>query len=219
MDAQEMKTSGLFLIAGLLIGLAIWFTYDRIERSILHHKAEKYFTGLSDERVNDRVVNHGYPVNYQDLRITDQNGNPVTVDPESERIVLISVWATWDISSLENLPALSRFYEKTKGEVDFYLVTGEEPAKVMRIFKNQKLDLPCYFFSHQDDLPCFLQQTDLPYTCIIHQGKIQCEYTGTAPWDSDSILRLIEKLQNEQKKITELIPTQHFGVLNVINFN
>lgn len=219
MNAQEMKTSGLFLIAGLLIGLTMWFTYDRIEQSIQQHKAEKYFANLYNEGGNDQTTGQGYPVKYESMRITDQNGNPITVPSEPDRIVLIYIWASWDISSVENLPALSRLYERKKGEVDFYLLTGEEPAKVFRTLKNQKVDLPCYFFTHQDDLPCFLQQTELPYICIIHQGQVRCEYTGTAPWDSDSIIRFIEELQNEQKRLTNLLPIQQINVLNVINFN
>jgi hypothetical protein len=219
MNVQEMKTSGLFLIAGVLIGLTMWFVYDRIERSILQHKAEKYFTNLVNEAEDDQTGRQGYPVKYESIRITDQNGNPVTVHSESGHPVLIYIWASWDISSLENLPAFSRLYERTKGEVDFYLLTGEEPSKAIRILKNQKLDLPCYYFARQDDLPCFLQQTELPYTCIIHQGQIRCEYTGTAPWDSDAIIHLIEKLKNEAKRITDLIPLQRINVLNVINFN
>ncbi len=219
MNAQGMKTSGLFLISGLLIGLTLWFTYDRIERSAQLNKAEKYFARLYNEGENYETADPGYPVKYESMRITDQNGAPVTVHPESGHVVLIYIWAPWDLSSVENLPALSRLYERTKGTVDFYLLTGEKPEKVMRIMKNQKFDLPCYFFTHQDDLPCFLQQTELPYTCIIHQEQIHCEYTGTAPWDSDVIIQLIQKLQNEQKSLTDLPTCQRIGVLNVINFH
>jgi hypothetical protein len=219
MDAHEIKTNGLFLIVGLLIGLTMWFTYDRIERSILQQKAEKYFTNLAHGPGNNKIGNQGYPVKYESIRITNLNGDPVTIYAESGRVVLICIWATWDISSMENLTALSRLYERMKGEVDFFLLTGDDPAKVLRILNKQKLDLPCYFFTHQDDLPCFLQHTELPYTCIIHQGQVRCEYTGTAPWDSDSIIHFIEKLQNEQKRLTNLIPIQRIDVLNVINFN
>lgn len=218
MNLQEIKTNGLFMIAGMLIGLAMWFTYDRIEGSVQLHKAEKYFARLNGEGVEARFEGKGDPVSYESIRILDHNGNPVAVQPDPGRVVILSIWASWDIPCIENLPALASLYEKTKREVDFYLLTGEDPAKVMRIMKNQDLDMPCYFFTHRDDLPCFLQQAELPYTCIIHQGEIRCEYSGMAPWDCESIIHFIEKLQNPEKRLTNLITFQRIEVLNVINF-
>lgn len=218
MNSQEIKTSGLFLIAGLLIGLSLWFTYDRFEQLSQRHKAEKYFAELNGKESIDPASGKGYPVQYESMRIEDQNGNPVTVSPDMERVVILSIWASWDISCIENLPALARLYERTKGEVDFYLLTGESPGKIKRIMKSQDLDLPCYFFTHWDDLPCFLQQTELPYTCIIYQGEIRCEYRGEAPWDSDSIIQFIDLLQNEEKRLTNLVSIQRIEVLNIINF-
>ena len=72
MNAQEIKTNGLFLNAGLLIGLTLWFTYDRIERSIKQHRAEEYFAELYKAEGNVQSENHGFPVSYEAIRITDQ---------------------------------------------------------------------------------------------------------------------------------------------------
>jgi hypothetical protein len=219
MEFHEMKTSGLFLITGLLIGLTMWFTYDRIEKGIQKHRAEEYFARLENGVKIDKIREQAYQIKNEAIQITDQEENLITIQTASDRVIFIYLWASWNISSVENLSALSQLYEKTKGNIDFYLITGEQPAKINRVLKNQKLDLPCYFFKQQGDLPLFLQQTDLPYTCIIHRGKIRFEYWGIAPWDNEAIIHFIEELRQEEKRLTDLIPLQRIGVLNVINFN
>lgn len=219
MEFHEMKTSGLYVITGLLIGLTMWFTYDRIEKRIQKLKAEEYFTRLENDMENEHIRGQAYQIKNESIQITDQEGNPVTIQPASDRVIFIYLWASWSNSSVENLSDLSRLYEKAKGNIDFYLITGDQPAKVNRVLKNQKLELPCYFFKQQGDLPLFLHQTELPYICIIHRGEVRFEYRGTAPWDNEAIIHFIEELRQEEKRLTDLIPLQRIGVLNVINFN
>lgn len=219
MDFKEGKTNGLYVITGLLIGLTLWFSYDRIEKGIQTKKAEKYFTGLMNEDEIPFLETEAITIGSDSFELFDQNGDPVIIHPASGHIIFINIWASWSISCVENLPALSGLYNSTMGKVDFYLITGEHPDKVQRILKNQKLDLPCYYFRHMQDLPAYLQQTELPYSCIINNGKILFEYTGIAPWDSETFVNFIKELPKEKKSISELVPQQRIDVLNVINFN
>lgn len=219
MKCQEIKTNGLYVITGLLIGLTMWFVFDRIEVGIEKRKAEKYFEQLENGFTDDHLDDHVYQIKNEMIRITDQEGIPVTIAPTSERVIFIYLWATWDISCVENLPDLHRFYEKTKDEIDLYLITAEQPSKVNRVLKNQRLDLPCYYFKQLGDVPLFLQQTDFPYACIIHNGKVQFEYSGIAPWDSEIFIHFIQNLQKEDNRISDLISIHRVDVLNVINFN
>ena len=219
MDFKEGKTNGLYVITGLLIGLTLWFSYDRIEKNVQTKKAEKYFAGLMDENEISFLNAEGITVGSDSFELLDRNGDPVIIHPASGDIIFINIWASWSISCVENLPALSGLYNSTRGKVDFYLITGEHPDKIQRILKNQKLDLPCYYFKHMQDLPVYLQKTDLPYSCIIHDGEILFEYIGIAPWDSDNFVNYIKELPKEKKSITGLAPLQRIDVLNVINFN
>jgi hypothetical protein len=219
MKFNETKTSGLYVITGLLIGLTLWFSYDRIEKGIQNKKAEKYFTDLMNEGEYSSFRAESINISDDSFELIDQMGNPITIQPASGHIIFINIWASWSISCVENLPALSRLYNNTSGKIDFYLITGEQPEKVQRILKNQKLDLPCYYFRHMQDLPPYLQQTNLPYSCIIHEGKILFEYFGIAPWDSDNFIKFIEEIPKGEKRLTELIPLQKIDVLNIINFN
>jgi hypothetical protein len=219
MEFKEGKTGGLYVITGLLIGLTLWFSYDRIEKGMQNKKAEKYFETLTDDTMIPHMQQEVINIENDSFALIDQQGNHVTIHPASGRIIFINIWATWNISCIENLPALSRLYDQVKGKLDFYLVTGEKPEKVQRMLKNQKVDLPCYYISHMQDLPRYLQQTELPYSCIIYDGKIVFEYRGIAPWDSEPFLRYIDEIPGKKKEITHLVQLQKIDVLNVINFN
>ena len=219
MEFKEGKIGGLYVISGLLIGLTLWFSYDRIEKGMQNKKAEKYFENLMDKNVIRNLDQEVINIKNDSFVLVNQQGNRVTVYPASGKIIFINIWATWNISCIENLPALSRFYDQVKGKIDLYLITGEKPEKVQRMLKNQKVYIPCYYFSRMQDLPDYLQQTELPYSCIIYDGKIVFEYSGIAPWDSEPFMQYIDELPNVKKEITHLVHPQKVDVLNVINFN
>jgi hypothetical protein len=219
MEYKEGKITGLYIITGLLIGLTLWFSYDRIEKSVQKKKAEKYFAGLRHDIGNLSTSTKSISIGTDSFDLMNSAGEPVTIYPGSGQMIFINMWASWSISCIENLPALARLYNKTRGKIDFYLVTGEHPDKVRRIMKNQDLDLPCYYFKQMHELPACLRQTDLPYSCIMHDGKILFEYTGVAPWDSENFIDFVDGLVKEDKTISELITLQRIDVLNIINFN
>ena len=49
------------------------------------------------------------PKNIQDLYITNQDREKITISKFSNKLTVINIWATWCLPSIEELPALNDF--------------------------------------------------------------------------------------------------------------
>jgi hypothetical protein len=77
-------------------------------------------------------------------------------------------------------------------EMDFYLITSDEPEKVNAFLKQKKYQLPVYYQLQQ--LSPALDHNSIPYTVVIDaSGKLLFEATGARNWDSKKVKEAIRK--------------------------
>lgn len=104
----------------------------------------------------------------------------------------ISFWATWCPPCIAELPAIQSLYNEMSDEMDFYLITSDEPEKVNAFLKKKKYQLPVYYQLQQ--LSPALDHNSIPYTVVIDaSGKLLFEATGARNWDSKKVKEAIRK--------------------------
>lgn len=214
-----MKTNGLYIMTGLLMGLLMWFIYDRIETTLQDHKAEKYFAQRGKGLIGDDEMTPFSNEQLEQIKISDLEGNPKRVTDSDERPIFINLWASWSIPCMKEMQAIERLYNQMKGKMDFYIISHEKSERIKRIARAQEFDLPFYILSDMNDLPPFLRKTSIPYTYVIFNGEIRMEYEGSAPWDSETVIHYINGLiDQEESQSEDQMIVQGPVVMNVINF-
>lgn len=104
----------------------------------------------------------------------------------------ISFWATWCPPCIAELPAIQSLYNEFSEEMDFYLITTDEPEKVVAFLSQKKYQLPVYYQLQQ--LSPALDHNSIPYTVVVDtSGKVLFEASGARNWNSKKVKEAIRK--------------------------
>lgn len=109
------------------------------------------------------------------------------------RITFLSFWATWCAPCVAELPSIEALYQDYKDEVDFVLVTHENPEVVQGFLDKKNLNLPVYFPIAAP--PEALQSKSIPTNFLIDgEGNVLIKETGAANWNSKNVRGLLDEL-------------------------
>jgi peroxiredoxin len=115
-----------------------------------------------------------------DLKLTDINGNPVSLSDYRGKTVLVNNWATWCPPCQAEMPTLEKYYEEHHGQ-NFVIVAIEsgEPADEVADFVTQyRLTFPVWLDAKGLALDTF-QNWDLPSSYVVDKdGTIRLTWTG-----------------------------------------
>jgi len=126
-------------------------------------------------------------------QLSDLNGAPKTVTIGEGKATFISYWATWCPPCIAELPSIEKLYNDYGEQVNFLLITDEEPEKVRRFLQEKGYQLPAYI--PRLKAPKALFSRSIPTSYLIDgNGAILIKETGAADWNSEQVRAVLEAL-------------------------
>ena len=130
------------------------------------------------------------PFAYQ---LSDLNDNTNAIEIGNGNVSFISYWATWCPPCIAELPSISALHADYGNQVNFILITNEEPEVVTRFLEKKGYDMPV--FIPQIEAPNALYDGSIPTNYIIDgNGKIIIKETGAADWNSEKVRGILDGL-------------------------
>ena len=135
----------------------------------------------------------------RELPIFDRDGKRVDLAREKGRLVIVHFWATWCPPCVEEIPALSSFWEKYKSRSDIalYAISVDKDWKTIDDFSAKSPNrLPMY---RDPEAATALRfgSTQYPETYITNKaGRVLYRVQGAIEWNDAEVRRRIEQLLN-----------------------
>lgn len=126
-------------------------------------------------------------------RLATLEGTPTTLEIGKGKVTFISYWATWCPPCIAELPSIEKLYGDYGDQIDFILLTNEDPETVRKFLKKKSFDLPVYFPRMETPKPLFGRSIPTNYV-LDKKGKIIIKETGAADWDSEQVRGVLESL-------------------------
>ena len=131
------------------------------------------------------------------LIVQDRSGKTTDLSTLKGKVVLIHFWATWCPPCVEEIPALSRFWEKYKNRSDvaLYAVSVDKDWKTIDAFsaKNPN-DLPIYIDPGAAASKRF-GTVQYPETYIVNaNGRVLERVPGAVSWDDPDVRKRIDQI-------------------------
>ena len=128
-----------------------------------------------------------------DWLLYDLDGNVYTYGDLNKKPVFLNLWATWCPPCIAELPSIKELYSKYNKEVNFILVSNEDPA-IVKAFA-EKNDYKNLNFYVSRDTPHDFESQSIPTTYVISkEGIILINKKGAARWNSDKMNNLLDNL-------------------------
>lgn len=126
-------------------------------------------------------------------RLATLDGTPTTLEIGKGKVTFISYWATWCPPCIAELPSIEKLYADYGDQIDFILLTNEDPETVRKFLKKKSSDLPVYFPRMETPKPLFERSIPTNYV-LDKKGKIIIKETGAADWDSEKVRVVLNRL-------------------------
>ena len=131
------------------------------------------------------------------LTVADRSGGKIDLSKLEGKIAIIHFWATWCPPCVEEIPALSRFWERYKGRDDvvLYAVSVDKDWKTIDDFtKKNPNDLP-FFIDPAAAIAKRFGTIQYPETYIVNRkGRVLERIPGAVSWDDPEVRKRIEQL-------------------------
>lgn len=132
-----------------------------------------------------------------ELPIYDRSGKKTDLSREKGRLVIIHFWATWCPPCVEEIPALSRFWDKYRDRSDIvlYAVSVDKDWKTIDEFSVKNPNrIPVYRDPNSSTAQRF-GTTQYPETYITNKnGRVLHRVQGGIDWSDPEIRKRIEQL-------------------------
>lgn len=137
------------------------------------------------------------------IRMSDAQGNPATLEQFKGKVVLFNLWATWCPPCIREMPDLNQLATQYKGRgfVVVPVASGrqgeEEPSEFLR---KRKLNALSTLYDPDSEFLRTFGLESLPTTFVIdREGKMRGGVVGILDWSSTEAKQLIEAFVNEQQ--------------------
>ena len=131
------------------------------------------------------------------LPIYDRQGKVVDLAAQKGRLIVVHFWATWCPPCVEEIPALSRFWEKYRNRKDLtlYTVSVDKDWKTIDDFSRKNPnDLPIYRDPNSATAQRF-GTTMFPETYIVNPaGRVIYRVQGGIEWTNEDVQQRINQL-------------------------
>ena len=129
-----------------------------------------------------------------DWSLRTLNGKPVELEAYRGKVLFINLWASWCAPCIAEMAGIERLRNSLRGsEIEFLVVSPEDPEPVERFLKRYNYDLP--IFLEIDPMPDAFGLQALPTTFVIDRdGIIMLRHRGAAEWDQDAIRTFLRSL-------------------------
>ena len=132
-----------------------------------------------------------------ELPIFDRAGKKTNLADQKDQLMIVHFWATWCPPCVEEIPALTKFWEqyKNRGGVSLYAVSVDKNWKVVDDFlKKTPSDLPLYQDPGESTARRF-GTTQYPETYIVNKaGRVLFRVQGAVDWSSQEFRSRLEQM-------------------------
>jgi peroxiredoxin len=131
------------------------------------------------------------------LGVADRSGATIDLSKLEGKLAIIHFWATWCPPCVEEIPALSRFWERYRGrnDVALYAISVDKDWKTIDAFTAK----------NPNSLPLFIDPSaatakrfgtiQYPETYIVNpKGRVLERIPGAVSWDDPEVVKRIEQL-------------------------
>lgn len=129
-----------------------------------------------------------------DWTLRTLGGEQVSLDAYRGRVLFINMWASWCAPCVAEMAGIERLKNSMRdSEVEFLLVSPEDPAPVERFVKRYGYNLP--IFLEVDPMPDAFGLQALPTTFVVDRaGNIVLKHRGAAEWDQEAVWAFLRSL-------------------------
>lgn len=148
------------------------------------------WTGLFNAEQPKAVTSDGpflTSVDYS-VKMTDQNGNIVSLEQFKGDVIFINNWATWCPPCVAEMPTIETLYTAVKENEDihFLLISQDENMEKAATFMERK-DFPMPYYLPATPLPQKFRTSYIPSTFVVApNGQIIYKKEGIADYSTDS---------------------------------
>ena len=125
----------------------------------------------------------------------------VTELSSNDKIVVISLWATWCVPCIKELDAINELYDDWRAEVDFevYAISVDDSRSVKRAkaLVNGKGWEHNILLDTNQNLKRALGASAIPETIIVKNNEILYQHTGYRNGDEYELFEKLKKLSKE----------------------
>ena len=190
MELTRKKKSDLIFWLGFCLILAFLYltpwggaTRTWIERLFLSSPSMEKYESSDNFLSTDWNIQH---INNEEILLSDV-----------DKPIFINIWATWCGPCRTELPSINNLYNKYKNDIEFILVSQNEPIELLQNFsKDHNYSLP--FYKAISQTPSQLQTNSYPTTIIIDKNKnITYKISGAHDWDREEVYAILDELINK----------------------
>lgn len=133
----------------------------------------------------------------KNLPVFDRKGQAIDLTREKGHVTIVHFWATWCPPCVEEIPALSKFWDRyrNRSDVVLYAVSVDKDWKTIDAFsKKSPNKLPIYRDPNEATARRF-GTTQYPETYIVNRsGRVLYRVQGGIDWDDAEIQKRIEQI-------------------------
>ena len=142
------------------------------------------------------------PKNIQDLYITNQDREKITISKFSNKLTVINIWATWCLPCIEELPALNDFIKSNNTnnkDSNYQFITLsvdiDGAKRVLPFLKKMKIFSFPVYYDPKSELLKELKISRLPTTIFLDlDGGVIASLQGTFTWKQEETYKLLQKI-------------------------
>lgn len=127
-----------------------------------------------------------------ELKLTDLDGNPISLHDYKGKTVFLNLWATWCAPCIKEMPSI----EAAKHQLDdvvFLLASDEEISKIKKFKERQDYS---FNYIRLETGHAELGVYSLPTTFIFDEnGKLAFRESGSRDWSSEESIKLIRNIK------------------------
>lgn len=102
----------------------------------------------SDSKINKNQANSNKVMETKEFTFTDNEGNELKINKETDLGMTIVFWSSDTENSLETLELIDSYYDLYKDYIDFYIInTNEKNDNIIEIINNCNFTFPVYYDS------------------------------------------------------------------------
>jgi thiol-disulfide isomerase/thioredoxin len=125
--------------------------------------------------------------------LVSDGGERYSLEDLKGEALFVNFWATWCPPCVAELPEIEKAYQKHGDQVNFLLVTNQEPEVVSAFLEKRGYDIPVAY--QASALPSAFSHRSIPTTYLISRsGKVLARKTGAINWDSRASDRIFREM-------------------------
>ena len=132
-----------------------------------------------------------------ELPVFDKAGKKTDLAKQKGKIFIVNFWATWCPPCVEEIPALSRFWDKyrTREDVELYAISVDKDWKTIDDFMAKNPSTIPLFHDPGAATAKRFGTTQYPETYIINdKGRVLFRVQGAVDWSNADVRARIEQL-------------------------